>query len=113
MKIRKGDSVGQMKKRIQIWSSDPTMNSMNEPTGGKHTLLSTRWAKVDMKKGVEMEQDGVVYEADIMAFTIRYKSTLDDQTHIIVYKNVEYDIISIENIDEMDRFMVILAERRT
>ncbi len=99
----------QLNRRIGIYKLNKTATS----TGGFNetwTSVATVWAKVKNMSGTELVRADQLGATAFTDFTIRYRSGIDE-TMKIVFRNKDYQIRHINNIDEADRFLVIKAER--
>ena len=98
-----------LNRKIEIQSLTVTATD----TGGFSEVwetLANVWAKIKNASGTELihaDQLGAVAFSD---FTIRYRADLAE-TMRIVYRDTEFQIRHINNLEEADRWLTIKAER--
>tara|TARA_R110000851_G_scaffold128538_1_gene261036 strand:- start:1612 stop:1893 length:282 start_codon:yes stop_codon:yes gene_type:complete len=72
--------------------------------------LASVWAKIKNSSGTELihaDQLGSVAFSD---FTIRYRADLNESMRI-VYRGTNFQVRHINNIEELDKFLIIKGER--
>ncbi len=74
------------------------------------SLLKTKWAKVAPMSGRELIHADKIDATAVSTFTVRFDVDILESDKI-VFKGKEYNIRSIVNVDEDDRFLSILGER--
>lgn len=100
---------GMLNRKIEIYQLTKTAT----PTGGfteSWTLFASGWAHVKNMSGTELiraDQLGATAYSD---FTIRYRGDLNE-TMKLVYRGTDYQIRHLNNLEEMDKWLVIKAER--
>ncbi len=72
--------------------------------------LSEVWAKCEFKSGDEKNDNGNLKTFVERDFTIRFYADLRTADRII-YKDNYYNIRSIDNIDEKNKYMIIKGQR--
>jgi len=72
--------------------------------------LANPWAMIKPKSGTELLHADKLDAKAMSEFTIRYRTDLVE-SDLIEYRGVEYNIRSIINIEEADKYLLILAER--
>lgn len=98
-----------MNRKITIQKLVKTATS----TGGfdeSWVNVANVWAKIKNMSGTELVRADQLGATAFSDFTIRYRAGLNE-TMKIVYRGVDYQIRHINNIEELDRFLIIKAER--
>ena len=100
---------GMLNRKIELQALVKTTTA----TGGftqSWVSVATLWAKIKNTSGSELlhaDQLGVTSFSD---FTIRYRSNINEIMKI-VYRGNDYQIRHIDNIEELDLWMVVKAEK--
>lgn len=111
-KIKKKFCVGSLDKKIEI-----KVRSLNAPDTGSFDYdldfsdVKTVWANVTTVNGVTVFDSANVERKVSHVFIIRYYSGLTF-TDWIKYSNKYYDVITVENIDEENSYLKIMANLR-
>lgn len=79
------------------------------PGDGVEVLKAEAWADIRTLKGHEFNSAALAGNVGKSRFIIRYQPDIKPH-YIIKYKNMEYDIESIENDDEQNRTMTIFVK---
>lgn len=98
-----------LKHKIQIYRLAEVADSL----GGFTTswiLHKTKWAKVKPMSGRELIHADKIDATAASTFTVRFDADILESDKI-AFKGDDYNIRSIVNIDEGDRFLSILGER--
>lgn len=98
-----------LRHRIQIYR----LNEVADALGGFTTtwaLHKTKWAKVAPMSGRELIHADKIDATAASTFTIRFDTDVLESDKI-AFKGNDYNIRSIVNLDEDDRFLSILGER--
>lgn len=98
-----------LRHRIQIYR----LNEVADALGGFTTtwvLHKTKWAKVKPMPGRELIHADKIDATAASTFTVRFDADILESDKI-VFKGNDYNIRSIVNVDEEDRFLSILGER--
>lgn len=72
--------------------------------------VKTKWAKVSPMSGRELIHADKIDATAASTFVVRFDSDILESDKIL-FKSREYNIHSIVNVDEEDRFLSILGER--
>ncbi len=102
-------TASDLKHKIQIHR----LTEVADPLGGFETswvLLKSKWAKVAPMSGRELIHADKIDATAASTFTVRFDADILESDKI-VFKGNDYNIRSIVNIDEEDRFLSILGER--
>lgn len=98
-----------LKHKIQIYR----LTEVADPLGGFTTswiLHKTKWSKVKPMSGRELIHADKIDATAASTFTVRFDAGILESDKI-VFKGNDYNIRSIVNVDEDDRFLSILGER--
>lgn len=101
-------SIGQMRHKIIIETYAILSNDLNEEVITWSTLAEV-WAKIDYKAGSEKHDEEREIVHDKILFITRYDSRFTDEKMRILYNSRVYDIETIENIEETNRFLQFTA----
>lgn len=99
----------QLNRKVDLYRLDKT----STPTGGfveGWVLVSSLWAKIKNMSGTELVRADQLGATAFSDFTIRYRSNIDE-TMKLVYRDTDYQIRHINNLEEADLWLVIKAER--
>ena len=102
-------TASDLKHKIEIHR----LTEVADPLGGFTTtwsLLKPKWAKVAPMSGRELIHADKIDATAASTFTVRFDTDILESDKI-VFKGEEYNIRSIVNVDEEDRFLSILGER--
>tara|TARA_R110000823_G_scaffold199275_1_gene330390 strand:- start:105 stop:443 length:339 start_codon:yes stop_codon:yes gene_type:complete len=102
-----GASVGAMRKSIVIQSVAGTTDS----GGGRGVTWSTYktvFAHVKQQSASEKYTQGVIDEKGLYVFTMRYVAGVTNK-HRISYNSKFFNITSVINLDERDKYLVVKA----
>lgn len=106
--------ISRRTKRISFKRPGGTINSMNEVDNTGPVTVASRWAAVRTLKGTQEGVSGVVfYDKKMMQFITNYSSTLLDKNLYITYKDQDYDIQDIDNVNEQDETIIYTAQIRS
>ena len=95
-------TINELDKRIKIMQKGKTSNG--------DILIHECWAKVNNTTGSEIKKNGIEIDNVKTRFLIRYTDKTITNKHIIVYKNKKYNIVYVQNYNESNDFIEILAE---
>ena len=100
--------LGKMRYEVQLQKPTNTRD-----TGGglteAWTTLANLWADIRPKTGAETYRQGQVQERTVYEFIIRHRKDIGTN-YRIVYDSDNYNIKTIKNVDNRDRFMVLECE---
>lgn len=99
--------VGELNKRIDILYFEEGEDDLGQDIRDERELKKV-WAKVRSIKSEELIKNQKNVAQSEKEFTIRYRKEID-KTMKIRYREQIYDISSIENVDEADKFMILHA----
>lgn len=99
------NSIGKMRYRVQIQSATNTTDA-----GGGRTQAWSRvadiWANIIPKSGKESYRQGKIQDDVTHDIYIRHRSDID-AAYRIVYDSRTFNIKSILNVEERDRFLLL------
>lgn len=95
--------------KIQIYRLTEVADALGGFTA-TFTLHKTKWAKVKPMSGRELIHADKIDATAASTFTVRFDADILESDKI-VFKGNDYNIRSIVNVDELDRFLSILGER--
>lgn len=101
--------LGELNRKVEFYK----LNETRQSTGGYSTtwdLFVGVWAKITAKQGNEISKGDQLDATATSEFIIRYRSDLTESMKI-KYRDVDYQIRSIINIDEQDEWLKIKAVR--
>ena len=102
-----GASVGALRKSIVIQS----MGSTTDAGGGRSVAWSTfktLYAHVEQQSASDKYTQGVIDEKGLYVFTMRYVAGVTTK-HRISYNSKFFNITSVINLDERDKYLVVKA----
>jgi len=103
--------IGKLRHRITFQQRTTTQNSYGELTE-TWADYATRWASVEPLKGREyFSAKQTQAEVDVR-FRCRYLSGLNTADFRIKYGSRIYDIVSIINVDERNKELIIMAKEK-
>ena len=100
---------GDYSKKISIYK----VATKDDSAGFKNpedTLVLTTWAKVKTTKGFTLIANNTDFEKAYTNFTIRYPKTSITRDMIIIFKDKEYTIEYLNNVDEENMELEIQAK---
>ncbi|MHC1749469.1 MAG: phage head closure protein [Cellulosilyticaceae bacterium] len=100
--------IGKLNKRITIQRDSQIVNDEGYSVV-EWKDITTIWASIKNLHGTEFFQAQQANSRATCKFTIRYIQELDTSMRI-VYNGSNYNILYIDNIDEANRYLEILAE---
>ena len=100
-------SIGMLRHQVSLQSPTNTTD-----TGGgavkTWTTLAKLWANIKPVSGSEKYRQGQVQETATHHVTIRYRSDIGTN-YRLVYESRNFNIKHIRNIDERDRYMLLVC----
>lgn len=105
-------NAGKYNKRISIYQVEERRDSAGFKADKKSLFLDT-WANVKTTKGFTLIANNSDFEKAYTNFTIRYPKKEITRDMIIVFKNKEYTIEYLNNIDEENIELEIQAKEVT
>lgn len=84
----------------------------NTPTGGQSEQwikVADLWAKIKNTSGSELLRADALGSTSFSDFTIRYRANINE-TMKLVYRNKDYQIRHINNVDEADLWLVVKGQ---
>lgn len=99
---------GKLNKRIEFIYKGPGEDEDGYPIEEDWITYRKCWANIRGLKGREFYQAAAVQAQDDKVFTCRYFEGLTPKMHI-KYKDKKYNIKSINNLDERNKFYIIHA----
>jgi len=103
------DDIGVMRHRVAIQDYTTTPNKFNEEVT-TWTDIRTVWCAVDYKSGDEREEAEKETARQTIEFTVRYHADFLDKKLRAMYRTKAYDITAIENINGMNRFLILKCD---
>lgn len=104
-------SVGDLRHRVTIQRKE----NAPDGTGGSITTwvtLAQPWAKLTPKTGTEKIYLNRLNAQNMMSVVIRYNASYDfKDTDKLLFKGNQYQIRSIINIEERDKYIELLVEK--
>lgn len=104
--------VGRLRKRITIQKSTETQDSYGAPVPTWQNYSSERWAEVIQESMAESFEGKRIIDQERVLFKTRYVSGVTPKMRV-VYNSNDYDIESVENVGERNRFTHLLCRRTT
>ncbi len=101
---------GKLNKRIKIKEPSPKKDSDGFKTKSEPKVIFTTWAAAYPLKGKEFWNAKTTHSKKVMKFICRYRKGVDEDM-IVEYKDVDYEIIDVINVDEANKYLQILAEK--
>lgn len=99
--------IGELNKRIEIIDLDFVEDEIGQDV--REEMQSKKvWAKVEQNESKETVKNLKNEAQEEKEFTIRYRKGIK-KTMKIRYKEKNYDISSIKNVDERDQFLILRA----
>lgn len=92
-------NAGEYNKKITIYKVIDTTNENDIPIQTKLVVLKP-YAKVKTTSGITIIRANSDFEKALTNFTIRYPKVTIDKEMLVEYKNKDYTIQYINNIDE-------------
>lgn len=103
---------GDLKQRLSFMLPTPGVDKDGFPIGGK-SLYTNAWAKLKTLKGRTFYAAASTNMEHNREFTIRYQRKLEDGFRpnglIVVWKNIEHEIVSIENDNGLNVSMTVVT----
>ena len=100
-------SIGQLDRRIEIYSPTYTANDYGEETKAYTDLLYTLWAHIDWKSSKRKEESQEQVQGTDVVFYIRNLGVTILGTYRIEYDSNTYIIHGIKEIDGREKFLEI------
>lgn len=99
--------IGELNKRIEIIDLDFVEDKIGQDV--REEMQSKKmWAKVEQTESKETVKNLKNEAQEEKEFTIRYRKGIK-KTMKIRYREKNYDITSIKNVDEKDQFLILKA----
>lgn len=99
--------IGELNKRIEIIDLDFVEDKIGQDV--REEMQSKKmWAKVEQTESKETVKNLKNEAKEEKEFTIRYRKGIK-KTMKIRYREKNYDITSIKNVDEKDQFLILKA----
>ena len=114
---RKKLCVGALRNKIEVYDRDLVGVSIKgeQAHSEDYTLLTSMFASIETKKGGATQTlDGVVIDPELIVthfFITRFLSTITAE-HFVVFNNLVYKILKVENIDEANLWLRLSANLR-
>lgn len=105
-------NAGEFNKKIQVVRENVTVDSDGFKTVTRDVIL-TPWAKIKTTKGFTLIANGSDFEKATTNFTIRYPVTEITRKDLIVFRNKDYEILYLNNVDEANVLLEIQAKEVT
>lgn len=102
--------VGNMRRQITIQQQAATQNALGEEIPS-WTTFATCWASIEPMNGRELLAAQQVQSQVNTRITIRYRDGVTPAMRIL-YKSRYFDIQSIQDIEERNRFLVLQCVER-
>lgn len=102
-------TIGDLKRRITIQQQTKVRDGMGGYEDG-WAQVAQPWAKISPKSGSEKLRADKLNADGLSTVIIRYRSDLNESMRV-VYRGNNYQIRSIINIEEADRFLELTIER--
>lgn len=101
-----------MRKKVTIQSATEANNSYGEPvkTWGNHAV--NRWCEVVYETGLEAYDANRVRDEQPLTLRLRYVAGIVPKMRAVFGGN-NYDIISVKNLDMVNRFIEIECVKRS
>ena len=101
--------IGQLRERVEIQTLTRTPG-----LGGESAItwptLATVWARVKPMSGNENIDAGQMASPFTHEVTIRHRSDVGAQTHRIIWRTREFNILSQANLDERREYLTLRCE---
>lgn len=92
-------NAGKYNHRISIYSTEVLVDAQGFQTY-RRTLVLQPYASIKTTKGFTLIQNGSDFEKAYTNFTIRYPKTPINRDMTVVFRNKEYTIEYLSNVDE-------------
>lgn len=99
--------LGKMRHRVRIEKRTRSGDGMGG-AGSTWELDQIVWAYVRPKQSTESTGRDRIEERKTYLFTVRYRSDLTAAKRL-VFENENYNIVTVKNIDERDKYMELEA----
>lgn len=105
--------IGELRHRVAIYTTAETRNDFADAVEAG-SVLATVWGRVEPLLGRELVAAQQVHAEVNHRITVRYSSNLAavGPKHYIVFDNRTFDIQAVLNLDERDRYLVLLCLER-
>lgn len=104
---------GDLKQRLIFQQPDGAVDESGFPIDGP-TVYTKAWAKLKTLRGKTFYAAATTGMEHNREFTIRYQRKLEDEHRpkglIVVWRNIDHEIISIENDDGLNVSMTVLVK---
>lgn len=100
-------TIGRMRHKVKLQSATATRDA-GGGVSESWTTAKELWADIRPVSGAEKYRQGKVQETLTHEITIRHRTGIDTN-YRIQYESRNFNIKSIRNIDERDRFLVLLC----
>lgn len=104
---------GKLNKQIDIQQVTVTQSSYGEPVMTYTSFIDGVWARVDPVAGREYYQSKLLLNSIDTRFTIRYTTDEILENMRVVYNDKNYNILSVINIDDANKDVVLMCNRVT
>jgi len=103
---------GDLKHKIQVLRASNTPDDMGGFEEQSLQVVREPWSRVKNKSGAERYFSDKLQGVYTYEFVFRYASGFElFESDVITYAGDTYNIVSIENVNEDDRFMLLIAKR--
>lgn len=104
--------AGRYRERMTVMRDAGTRNQFGGSTNGR-TKVQVPWCKIRTISDNENAGEKTTGQL-ILEFEIRYSKSLENPTSdmFVIYRDVEYDIISVINENMMNEKLFILGKKR-
>ena len=102
-------TANKLNRKVELYRLEKTAT----PTGGftqSWVKVADLWAHIKNMSGTELVRADQLGATSYSDFTIRYRQNIDEMMKF-VYRGADYQIRHINNLEEMDRWLVVKAEK--
>ena len=99
--------IGMLRHQVALQKPTNTTDAGGGATKS-YTTLATLWASIKPVSGSEKYRQGQVQETATHQITVRFRSDIGTN-YRIVYESRNFNIKHIRNIDERDRYLLLIC----
>lgn len=100
--------AGNLRHRIELQFESKTQDSTGDPVSDGWTTFATRWAFVKPLTGREVVQAQQIHAETTHSITLRYMNGINE-AHRVLYEGRDFQILSVINVEERDKELILLA----
>lgn len=104
--------AGKLRHRIAIQTPTTPSTAYGKGIEATWATVDTRWGQIRPLSGRELRSGAVIQPEETVEITLRYYEGLTTDGYRLVHGSTIYDILSVRNVDEMNRQMVCACKVR-